>query len=156
MRAALGILALASLLLACDDTRVYEKNKDFAKRAWAVNDTALFNFEIPEQGGQYNILCNLRNSIDYKWQRIFVNFELSDSTGQVLSSKLVSNYLFEPKTGKPFGRSGLGDIYDHRFPLLNAYTLKPGRYSVTLQQLMRTDTLQGILAAGIRVERNVQ
>src|SRR6185295_3830670 len=128
MRITVGILALASLLLACDDTRVYEKNKDFEKRVWLATDTALFKFEVANEASQYNIFCSLRNSVDYKWQRIFVNFVLSDSTGQVLSSKLVSNYLFEPKTGKPFGKSGLGDIYDHRFPLLSAYTLKPGKY----------------------------
>ena len=156
MRIVAGILAFAAILSACDSNRVYEKNKDFNKRVWLVNDTAHFIFEIPSEGNLYNIQCNLRNSVDYKWQRIFINFVLSDSSGHTLSSKLVSTYLFEPKTGKPYGRSGLGDIYDHRFPLLSAYALKPGRYSVTLQQLMRTDTLQGILAAGVRVERNEQ
>ena len=156
MRTFFGMVALASLLSSCDTSRVYEKNKDFERRAWLVGDTARFLFEIPEGNVQYNIHCNIRNSIDYKWQRIFVNFELADSSGHVLSSKLVSTYLFEPKTGKPYGRSGLGDIYDHRFPLLNAYALKPGRYAITLQQLMRTDTLGGILAAGVRVERNEQ
>jgi gliding motility-associated lipoprotein GldH len=156
MRVVSGIFVVAAFLSACDNTRVYEKNKDFKNRAWLVNDTAQFSFEIPTDGSLYNIQCNLRNSVDYKWQRIFVNFVLSDSAGKTLSSKLVSTYLFEPRTGKPFGRSGLGDIYDHRFPLLTAYGLKPGKYSVSLQQLMRTDTLQGILAAGVRVERNEQ
>ena len=156
MRTFAGILLCVVLFAACDDTRVYENNKDFEKRAWAVNDTARFDFDVPEASGLYNIHCNLRNSVDYKWQRIFINFFLFDSTGQVLASKLVSNYLFEPRTGKPYGRSGLGDIYDHRFPLLTSYALKPGKYSVTLQQLMRTDTLGGILAAGVRVERSEQ
>src|SRR5690349_7909438 len=154
MRFVIGILLACVILSACDDTRVYEKNKDFDKRTWLVNDTARFDFEIPEGSNMYNIHCNLRNSIDYQWQRIFINFVLSDSSGQVLSSKLVSNYLFEPKTGKPLGTSGLGDIYDQRFPLLNAYALKPGKYTVSLQQLMRTDTLKGILAVGVRVELN--
>jgi gliding motility-associated lipoprotein GldH len=156
MKVVIAIVLAAMLLAACDDARVYEENKDFEKRAWLVNDTARFDFEIPVGTNLYNIQCNLRNSVDYKWQRIFINFVLSDSAGHVLSSKLVSNYLFEPKTGKPFGRSGLGDLYDHRFPLLSAYALKPGKYSVSLQQLMRADTLQGILAAGIRVERAEQ
>jgi gliding motility-associated lipoprotein GldH len=156
MRLVIAIALSCLLLSACDDARVYEKNKDFDKRLWLVNDTARFDFEVTEGDELYNIHCNLRNSVDYKWQRIFINFVLSDSAGHTLSSKLVSNYLFEPKTGKPFGRSGLGDLYDHRFPLLSAYALKPGKYSVTLQQLMRADTLQGILAAGIRVERAEQ
>jgi len=67
--------------------------------------------------------------------------------------KLISEYLFDLKTGQPFGASGLGDVYDHRFPFLENYELKPGLYNLKLQQFMREDTLHGILAAGIRVER---
>lgn len=144
----LVLLGLAS----CDSRRVYEQNKDFEKRAWIADDTAKFDFVVPATGELYNIHLNLRNTLEYPYSRIFVNFIMSDSTGQVLSSKLVSNYLFDSKTGAPFGDSGIGDIYDHRFPLLNAYGLKAGKYAVTLQQFMRVDTLNGVLAAGIRVE----
>lgn len=155
MRLATCFLILTVLLSSCDSRRIYEQNRDFGKRMWLATDTARFEFEIPPAGNsQYNVHFSVRNTRDYKWSNIFVNFVLADSAGQVLSSKLVSNYLFEQKTGKPFGRSGLGDIYDHRFPLLNAYGLKPGKYSVTLQQFMRVDTLHGILAAGVRVERS--
>ena len=151
MRLVLASIACALVLLSCDDTRRYADNKDFQKRYWLANDTAKFEFEIQGQA-LYNVHYDLRNTLDYPYSRIFVNFVLSDSTGQVLSSKLVSNYLFDLKTGKPFGRSGLGDLYDHRFPLLNAYGLRQGKYTITLQQFMRVDTLTGVLAAGVRVE----
>jgi gliding motility-associated lipoprotein GldH len=154
MRLALCVCIGILLLSSCNSGRIYEDNRDFERRSWLANDTARFAFEIPAGHYQYNIQYNLRNTIGYPYSRIFVNFVLSDSTGQVLSSKLVSNYLFDLKTGAPFGSSGLGDIYDHRFPLLTAYGLKAGKYSVTLQQFMRVDTLQGVLAAGVRVERS--
>ena len=152
MRLVLASVVCALVLLSCDNNRRYAENNDFQKRYWLANDTAKFEFEIHGASALYNVYYDLRNTLDYPYSRIFVNFVLSDSTGQVLSSKLVSNYLFDLKTGKPFGRSGLGDIYDHRFPLLNAYGLKEGKYTVTLQQFMRVDTLAGVLAAGVRVE----
>ena len=154
IRLALCSCIIILLLSGCNSGRIFEDNRDFERRWWLASDTARFEFEIPAGNYQYNIQYNLRNTIAYPNSRICVNYGLSDSTGQVLSSKLVSNYLFDLKTGAPFGSSGLGDIYDHRFPLLTAYGLKSGKYSVTLQQFMRVDTLTGVLAAGVRVERS--
>lgn len=147
------LVVFAVLVSGCDDNRVFEDNKDFSKRGWAVKDTAVFEFTITDATIQYNLACNIRNSIDYPFSRFFVNYTLEDSTHRVLSTKLVSSYLFDVKTGEPQGTSGLGDIYDHRIPVIEKYSFAPGKYFVKLTQQMRTDTLQGILAAGARVEK---
>ena len=68
----------------------------------------------------------------------------------------MGEYLFDAKTGKPSGKSGIGDLYDHRFLLLQNYQFpKPGKYKIVLEQFMRMDTLPGIVAIGIRVEKAV-
>ena len=153
MRGVLILLIVAALLSGCDTSRVFEDNKDFSRRAWTVSDTVVFEFSITDPAERYNVLYNIRNSIDYPYSRIFVNYTLEDSTHRVLATKLAGNYLFDVKTGEPQGNSGLGDIYDHRFPLLENREFAAGKYFVKLQQYMRTDTLQGVLAAGIRVEK---
>ena len=153
MRLFLVLIVFAAVLTGCDTSRVFEDNKDFAKRAWILNDTVNFEFTIDDTTSTYNLLCNIRNSVDYPYSRIFVNYSLEDSTHRVLSTKLVSDYLFDVKTGEPNGNSGLGDIYDHRFPLVQSGKFKAGKYFVRLQQYMRTDTLHGVLAAGVRVEK---
>ena len=153
MRFILSLIILSLLLEGCDEQRVYEDNKDFEQRIWLASDTAIFEFQIPPGLDRYTLQCNIRNSIDYPYSRIFVNFILEDSLGNLMGRKLVPNYLFEVKTGQPLGRSGLGDIYDHRFPLLENYEIKPGWYRLKLLQFMREDSLKGILAAGIRVEK---
>jgi gliding motility-associated lipoprotein GldH len=153
MRSAIALIVFAVLLSGCDTARVFEDNKDFEKRGWAVADTVAFEFSVTDAAMPYNLLYNIRNSLDYPYSRIFVNYTLEDSTHNVLATKLVGNYLFDVKTGEPQGNSGLGDIYDHRFPLLENRPLPPGKYFVRLQQYMRTDTLHGILAAGIRLEK---
>lgn len=145
-----ALIFLVVLLIGCDSNRIFEDNKDFKKKSWAVNDTAVFEIQIPNDG-LFNVQCDIRNTIDYPYSRIFVNYTLEDSTHKLLNTKLVANYLFDVKTGEPNGDSGLGDIYDHRFPL-ESRKLTAGKYFVKLQQFMRTDTLQGILAAGVRVE----
>jgi gliding motility-associated lipoprotein GldH len=132
---------------------VYETNHDFSDRSWRVNDAPEFEFRIDDPGKRYNLYYNVRNSLDYPYSRIFITYHLQDSVGNELQSKLSTQYLFDEKTGAPFGSSGLGDIYDHRFLLLDHYEFKlPGRYKLKLEQFNRQDTLKGVLAIGARVE----
>lgn len=140
------------LLTSCDSKRVFEDYSEFKNRAWLVNDPALFEFEIKDATKKYNLYYNVRNSLDYPWQRIFIQYQLADSAGTLLTKKLVSNYLFE-KSGKPIGRSGLGDVHDNQFLLLENYSFnREGIYRMKLEQLNRQDTLAGILAVGFRIE----
>jgi gliding motility-associated lipoprotein GldH len=146
-----GIIAM--MVMGCDQSRVYEQNTDFNERYWIVNEKPEFEFTIEKPADKYTLYGNIRNSISYPYARIFFNYILLDSTGTQVEKKLVGQHLFDSKTGKPFGNSGLGDIYDHRFELLKNYQFKHrGRYKIRFEQQMRVDTLQGILAVGLRVE----
>ena len=138
---------------ACDQSRVYEQNTDFTERYWMVNEKPEFEFTIEKPADRYSLYGNIRNSVSYPYARIFFNYYLQDSTGAEVEKKLVTQYLFDAKTGKPFGNTGLGDIYDHSFELLKNYQFKHrGKYKIKFEQLMRVDTLQGILTVGVRVE----
>ena len=148
-----GVLCV--LLSACDHSRVYEQNTDFDKRYWMVSEKPEFEFTIDKPADRYTLYGNIRNTVSYPYARVFLNYYLLDSTGTEIQKQLVTQYLFDPKSGKPYGTSGLGDIYDHRFELLKDYQFKHrGRYKIRFEQLMRVDTLQGILAVGLRVENN--
>jgi len=153
-----GILViLCAILTACDNTRVYEQNVSFEDRAWKVTEEPRFEFKVSDTTQRYNLYFNVRNSLDYKWARIFITFHLYDSTGFELTRKLIKNDLFDEKTGKPFGDSGIGDLYDHQLSLLKDYSFPhQGNYTVKLDQMMRQDTLTGVLSVGIRLERNLQ
>jgi gliding motility-associated lipoprotein GldH len=152
MRFLFLLVVVGLLVLGCDSSRVFENYVEFADRTWKIQEPAQFEFEIKDTQTKYNLYYEVRNSLDYPWQRIFINYQLTDSTGTPLSQKLVADYLFE-KSGEPLGRSGLGDVYDHRFPVLKNYSFaKPGKYKFILQQENRKDTLAGILAIGFRIE----
>jgi gliding motility-associated lipoprotein GldH len=138
---------------SCDSNRVYEDNVEFENRAWKITEPAQLEFEILDTTKTYNLYMDVRNTLDYPYARLFVNYTLRDAADAELSKKMISEYLFDQKTGKPNGSSGLGDVYDHRFIFLEKYSFaKRGKYKVKFEQFMRQDTLQGILAAGLRVE----
>lgn len=147
-------LSIIMLLNSCDDARVYEKNYDFTERHWLANEKPSFEFNVA-QAQPYNLYCNLRNSVDYPYARIFITYTLKDQAGAELKKEMINAFLFDEKTGKPNGSSGLGDIYDQQILLLQDYTFKqPGTYTLQFDQFMRTDTLQGVLSVGLRVENS--
>jgi len=155
MRFLFSFFLLTVFLSACDDGRVYEKNHDFENGHWLVNDTSGFAFAITDTLTKYNLYCNIRNTVAFPYSRLFVNYILEDSSGKMLQKKLVQTFLFDRESGKPMGSSGLGDIYDHRLAVLNQYAFPySGKYRMRFEQYMRTDTLQGILAVGLRVEKS--
>jgi gliding motility-associated lipoprotein GldH len=154
MRILIIFFVSAVLFSACDDGRVYENNYDFEDRYWLVRDQPSFEFEIKDTTVRYNLYCNVRNTVSFPYSRLFIKYYLADSLSGPAEKQLVEKFLFDKSTGKPQGSSGLGDIYDQRIPLIQNHRFaRSGKYKVKFEQFMRTDTLPGILAVGLRVEK---
>lgn len=150
-------LLFVIICVGCDSTRLFEENKDLANNQWIQSDTISFSFTIRDLGKKYNVYSNIRNTSDYPYARFFFNYTIKDSTGAILDNNLKSIYLFDAKTGKPFGNTGIGDVFDHRVSLLENYLFKyNGRYTISLDQQMRLDTLAGISSVGFRLEEVVE
>lgn len=141
------------LFATCDSNRLFEQNHDFSSGCWIAGERPAFSFEISDTTSAYNLYINIRNDSDYPFSNLYFTYRLSD-TARVLQEKLHSADLFDRKTGKPLGRSGIGFLFDLREPLLRNYRFnQPGTYTVEFEHFMRTDTLCGIRATGLRVER---
>jgi gliding motility-associated lipoprotein GldH len=154
MRIYFALVAASVLLCACDDTRTFEKNYDFKDRFWIMTEKPVFEFEVLDTASQYNLLCNVRNSVSYPYSRIFIAATLTDSLGNDIKNELITKDLFERKTGEPTGSSALGDIYDHQISFIHDHKFSsPGKYQVRFEQFMRSDTLRGVLSLGLRVEK---
>ena len=152
MRNILFLLLIISTT-SCDPGRVYEENKEFESGIWNVDSVPSFKFAIPEEG-EYDLYFNIRNTLEYPYQNLYVTYYLEDTIGNLLKTDLVNFNLFDPKTGKPLGEGGIGDIYGHQLMLLDNYRLENQPYTMRFQHYMRTDSLQDILAVGLRVEEN--
>lgn len=152
----LGIIFfLVVVLFACDSDRVYEQNVNLKARYWRVDEPMVFDFNIEDQSQPYNIYYNVRNSLEYPYARLFIQYTLSDSVGTEIDKKLNAQFLFDQKTGKPFGQSGIGDVFDHQFLIIEKHVFKqPGKYQLKIEQYNRQDTLRGILAVGFRIEKS--
>lgn len=150
------LLFLCIGISSCDSTRLFEENTDFEERIWVSAEHPTFVVNVLDHNQLYTIKVNFRNSLEYPKANLYYRFTLTDSLGGMMEEKLMTNFLFDEKTGEPFGSSGLGDIFDHQFPVLENYKFNySGVYEIQLEQFMRMDTLPGILSAGVRVEKTV-
>lgn len=147
------VVVIFTFLISCDDARVYEENLDITNKIWIADSTKTFQFNIKDADMKYNLYFNLRNTVSYPYENIYVTYTLKDTLENQLKQELINFNLFDPKTGEPFG-SGLGDVFDHQLPILNNYKFDhTGPYVFQLQQYMRLDSLPEIISAGLRIEQ---
>lgn len=148
------VLFFLFLMTSCDSSRIYEDNYDFPGNDWPLAEEPTFDFSIEDTSQVYNLGFNVRNAFNYPYYNLYYKYELLDSTNRILMSELKEIYLFDAKTGEPFG-DGLGDLFDHRQVLLTDYKFPfNGQFSLRFTQYMRQDTLPMILSVGARVEVN--
>lgn len=149
----LSSVLLLAILTGCDPARIYEQNTDLTDRHWLATDTLTFTFTVADSTTKADLYANLRTTINYPWSRIFLSYTLEDSANTYTKDKLIQAMLFDPKSGAPDGESVLGDIYSYRIPLQSSFPFShPGPYHAKLVHIMRTDTLEGIVSVGVRVE----
>lgn len=150
------ILAFSVILLcACGESATYEGKQDFEEKYWLKNEPVVFEFAVVETEATYDFRYFIRNSLEYPYQNIYLQYYLEDSSGNVIARQLNNVELFDSKTGKPLG-SGAGDIYnlektflrDYRFPHEGGYTLR-------IDQYMRQDTLRHVHTVGLILTKSV-
>lgn len=147
-------LAVSSLLFtACDRNRIFEKNESFKRRVWYADKPVIFQFDIGDIDYRYSFYYNIRNTLLYPYQNLYLKYSLEDTLGNVYKSELTNIQLFDSKTGRPYGK-GLGDIFDHRYKVIDQYQfINPGTYIFKINHYMRPDSLTEILSIGLRIEK---
>jgi gliding motility-associated lipoprotein GldH len=153
--AVLGVLVLT--LSSCrDENVVFEKNVEIPNAKWAASDRAVLNVDITDTVSRHNFFINVRNTEAYPYRNLYVFVRTSFPNG--MTSKDTVGLMLADPTGRWIG-SGSGFLnssshptqrimynYNKRFPL-------SGEYIFEIEQAMRTDTLEGILNVGLRIEK---
>ena len=153
MRGKIVMLAMCSIILACQGSSDLKEIREFKNSEWFIAKKQTFEFEVKDIQKSYDFNYLIRNTISYPYYNLYLNQSLSDDKGQVLVNSMDEVILFNQKTGKPYG-DGLGDIFDNRTPapkLQKFKFTKPGKYKWTIGHNMRPDPLQGMMSIGVEV-----
>jgi gliding motility-associated lipoprotein GldH len=145
-----SLLFFVLLLSSCDPGRLFEENKTIDGNAWYYKSFIPFDTEVKDTTKFYNVLVNVRVDADYKYANMFMWVHVTNPEKKA-DQRRVEIKLADER-GKWLG-SGLGDIYDYQFPVLqNIKFPKSGLYRFELEQNMRDDTLLHVKSVGVRVE----
>jgi gliding motility-associated lipoprotein GldH len=144
----LGFLAL----VACDPNRFYEKNVDFANETWPKDSVAIFDVEISDTVGVYNIYLNNRISGQYGYSNLYLFITTLLPNEQIMRDTL--ECILADVNGRWLGK-GFGNVWSNKIPY-RKYIRFPqkGKYTFYIEQAMREEELKHILNAGIRIEKS--
>jgi gliding motility-associated lipoprotein GldH len=139
-------------LTSCDNTRMFEENKEVPEGDWDITEQIAFDFEVPDTTTFYNFYFNVRNTDDYPFSNLYVFSHIEFPNGKT-GTDTIELPLTNPD-GSWIG-NGQGDIHDCqlifrknvRFPVA-------GKYHMEIEQAMRMEKLPGVKNVGIRIERS--
>lgn len=145
------LLLVVAMMASCNTIDIYERTKLFATQNWKAADKPTFIFEIKDTTSLYNIYIVFRHTDAYNYNNLWLNVT-TIPPGDTATVRQLDLRLADNKNG--WLGSGMDDIFEHRIKITRGpVTLKQGKYSFTLQHIMREEPLQHVLNAGIRVEK---
>lgn len=147
----IAVIGLLFLIVSCDPSRVFEENKKILDYKWEIKSPLEFQVEIKDTVTPHNVYLNVRHAGYYGFSNIylFIDSWLPDGS----YNRDTAEIILATKEGKWMG-DGLGDIWDNR-ALFKKDVVFPmsGMYRFKLTQAMRVNPLQGVMDAGIRIEK---
>jgi gliding motility-associated lipoprotein GldH len=145
------ILVFGFMLTSCDQAVLFEENKDIKDGTWNINQKLAFDFEVPDTVTRYNFYFNIRNTDEYPFSNIYVFFDTKFPNGK--AGRDTVEFPLMDANGRWYGK-GQGDVHDCRLVFRkNVRFPVAGKYHMEIQQAMRMEDLQGVVDAGIRIER---
>jgi len=139
------------LTVSCDKTRVYEVNIPISGENWNKDSVYSYNFTIEDTLNAHNILINIRNTGNYRYQNllIYVDFEMPNN--HTIIDTL--NCILADKKGKWYGK-GWGSIWSSTIPYkANIRFPEKGNYCIKMNHAMRDEELKAITDIGVRIEK---
>jgi gliding motility-associated lipoprotein GldH len=142
------------VLYSCGRVDVYEKNATIPSYAWSRSHHAKGEFQITDTNSLYNIYIVLRHLDKYAYNNIWLNVGLK-SPGDSMYNQKVNLTLGNDVSG--WEGTGMNDIWEVR-KLISGQPRrfkKAGDYQFDISHIMRDEPLQGIMSAGLRVEKAI-
>jgi gliding motility-associated lipoprotein GldH len=148
----LFILAITAFLFAgCNGDVLVDEYHTLPVSGWEYKDVITDSFEVLEPGHYHQLSANLRINGDYTYANFHVkmNITFPDSSSKEYNVPL----QLAEKSGKWLG-SGLGDVITFRIPVFHRkFLTQKGKYTVSISQDMRLESVPNIVSAGLRVEQ---
>lgn len=149
----IGVLILVmTVFQSCDSRKVYEENLPIPNNVWEKDAIKSFEFEVEDTLSPINLIINLRTTVDYPYQNIYL-FLYSEYPNGVMDKDTIEFLLAEPN-GKWFGENS-GTIVEFTGMIASGGRFSTaGKYVFKIQHAMREELLMEVVDVGFRVEKS--
>lgn len=139
---------------SCKEKYSFDKKYDIANQSWKYIDTLNFDFEIKDSMKIYNLYLEVTHGDSYPYQNLYMMTHTKFPNG-MRPSQLLNIDLAE-KTGKWQGEKS-GDNWTQKVDLQKgAFFNQVGKYTLTLSQYMRQDSLPALKSIRFAIEETKQ
>ncbi len=152
MKRFLSILAIPFLLLqsSCVEEAFFEVHKPIPESSWQKEQRIDFEVEMSDTNQIYSVNLYIRHTEYYPWSNLWVMMHTTFPDGKE-SKKRIELELAEA-SGKWFGECS-GDNCEIYLPIqAKARFNQMGTYRFGVEQIMRSDNLEGVLDVGLQLD----
>lgn len=141
-----------TLLLAfssCKNDLFYEEIVPVNEEAWNIGDSIVCEFEITDTLQYFTIYMDIRNTIDFETQNLYVFMDSEDPKG--VKNRDTLEFLLADVHGKWKGH-GNGRYRDYQYIFYPKVRFPyAGKYKFVFQQAMREENVKGIANFGMTI-----
>lgn len=143
------IVALTCMAVSCAQP-AYDSSVLVDDESWHRDSVATFDVPIADTTHSYNLFVNLRNTVDYRYQNLYIFIDILAPNGATMRDTM--ECFLADNAGRWLGK-GRGALRDNRFVYRTGVRFATeGVYRFKLQQAMRVEELKGVSNVGLRVE----
>ncbi|MBK7175454.1 MAG: gliding motility lipoprotein GldH [Bacteroidales bacterium] len=146
------IICVLLSLPSCDRSIFYEEMQHVEGTDWKESDTLFFKFEVTDTLQAYDLSFSVRNTTSYQFQNLylFITAWYPDQTW----SRDTAECILAASDGEWLGK-GNGKIRDSQYLFRKGVKFRrSGKYTIGVNQAMRTESLAGVSDIGIRLEKS--
>ncbi len=138
------------LLTSCDSRNfIFNESQSIEAGAWKYADTKDYAFDIADTSKVYNIYLSLNHAEDYAYQNLYLKIHTLFPSGKKMEQQV--SFELADKYGKWYGDCGSQCELEVDLQK-GAYFNEVGKHTITLEQFMRKDPIDGINKLSVMVE----
>lgn len=140
--------SLLGLLVACNQSTVFNSTKKYESLVWESGDVPEFTVPVDVDSVNYNFIFLFRYSQGFPVSDVKVTVNETNPKGETVSYPLI--FSVKDENGEYIG-DGSGDIWDLEVPFKQNIKLEKGSYTFSFEQ-ETSDRLPLVMEVGVKVE----
>lgn len=145
------LIFIALGIASCEQKFLFEEKKEIPGGVWMYRDTVDFKFAVTDTAALYDLFVDFEHTDTFPNQNVYLKLYTRFPDGKRLS--MARSFDLFNAQGESNGKCSGGDCRVHILLQDRAYFNQPGEYIITLEQFTRRDSLPGIRAVGLAIEK---